>query len=94
MKTLSQTKKTPVTKRTIAEEYRLAKHEKRQPLCVFCGEELLLSQTRYTGVALVWDGKHGRFVEGERDYGGLDMPACTHCDKENWGVVDEKTYSR
>ena len=92
MKTIRQIRKTPLLKRTVTEEYRLAKHEQRQPWCVFCGEELFLEQSRFNDVALAWDVRKGRFVEEEGEKGGLDMPACAHCHRETWEFVDDGTY--
>jgi hypothetical protein len=91
MKTLEQIRQMPLSERTVMEEYALAKQEHRQPFCVYCEEELYLTQTRFVAVELVWEVKKGRFVEGEYDTGGLDMPACSHCHRENWDFIDEKT---
>ena len=75
--------------RTVLEEYELAKKEPRQPLCVYCGKPLEISQNLYNYIDWRWDPKTKSYRKID-DMGDADAPYCVKCLMEDWGFVDDK----
>lgn len=78
-------------KRTVAEEYALAKKEKRQPRCVYCGEPLELIQPQQLDIKWTWIEQEGCFRKHKGE-GDADHPMCLACGAEDWDFVDEQEF--
>jgi len=73
--------------RTIEEEYLLAEAEERQPLCIYCGESLEISQTQYVFINWSWDKKKKKFVKDDNG-GDAEKPFCINCETKDWNFID------
>lgn len=85
-KKLQAIKSKTLQDRTIEEEYLLAEAEKRQPLCIYCGEPLEISQTQYVSIDWTWDKKKKKFIKD--DSGDAEKPYCKRCEAKNWDFID------
>jgi formate hydrogenlyase subunit 6/NADH:ubiquinone oxidoreductase subunit I len=86
-KNIEEIRNTPIKKRTVPEEYRLAKHEMRQPLCVYCGEPLEVCQTENTCIIWVWSDSGKHYIRDD-DEGNAETPFCRECEAADWDFVD------
>lgn len=82
----------PELDRSVIEEYELAHKEGRQPLCVYCGEPLELSQTQSTYIYWRWDHNEQKFRK-VLDGGDADKPFCQNCEARDWDFLDESVYT-
>lgn len=74
-------------KRTQTEEFKAAAAEKRQPLCVDCGEPLIVSQYQPTYAYWTWREDIHHYVISTDD-GDADRPACAGCGAGSWGLIE------
>jgi len=86
-KKLQSIKSKSLHNRTIEEEYLLAEAEKRQPLCIYCGKPLEISQTQFVSINWTWDKKKRKFIKDDSG-GDADKPYCRKCETKNWDFVD------
>lgn len=73
-------------RRTVKEEYALAREEKRQPLCVYCGEPLTVQHKQYSFFSWQWDKKENQYKI--REDSDADKPYCANCKKLDWDFLD------
>ena len=78
--------------RSVTEEYELAHKEGRQPLCVYCGEPLEISQTQSEFIYWRWNKKQKKFLKLDTD-GDADKPFCCACEARDWDFLDETIYT-
>lgn len=78
-------------KRSIAEEYTLAKKEKRQPRCAFCGELLEVAQVHFLDITWSWDEKQKKYQKNDFN-GDASKPCCISCEVGSWDFVDEQEF--
>lgn len=89
MKFIEQIKKTPLLKRTVEEEYRLAKYENRQPCCVYCGKDLEIRQDLYDHIFWKWNEEKNAYTS-KNENGDADDPYCIQCETKDKNFVDEE----
>jgi len=71
------------------EEYKLAKKEGRQPVCIYCGKPLdKIIQSQLQVITWWWDKEKKCYVKDDC-IEDADKPFCASCDKEDWDFVDE-----
>ncbi len=92
MKNLDQIKALPLNKRTIDEEYQLARHEQRQPLCIFCGKPLRIEQALDVYATWDWDEDTKKYVRDE-EIGNAYKPCCSECEHEDWDFTEALPFS-
>ena len=77
----------PVNKgldRSQAEEFKLAKVEERQPICVHCGELLdVVSETQDVYITWTWNPETKQYDKND-DGGGSVKPYCGNCEAHDW----------
>ena len=79
----------PLNQRTVQEEYRLAKHEKRQPCCPYCKQPLNISQAVYHDSRYwVWDEKTKSYIQSNGFPDDTEEPECQKCRRKDWDFVD------
>ena len=88
MKTIEQIRQTPLIERRVMEEYALAKHEQRQPYCVYCGKQLEVVQTQHSYLCWRWDETSKSYVQRDEE-GDADKPTCVQCGEDDWDFIDE-----
>lgn len=86
MKTIQEIKQTPLSQRTVEEEYRFAKSERRQAHCVYCQKPLEVTQTQYDYLHWRWD--NGGFYK-KHDVCDADKPCCNACGMADSDFIDE-----
>ena len=88
MKTIEQIRQTPLSRRTVTEEYALARYEHRQPYCVYCESPLSIEQTQYTYLDWYWDEKSDSYVKNDYE-GDSEKPYCLQCETKDWDFIVE-----
>ncbi len=73
---------------TQEEEFKLAKAEKRQPRCFYCGELLdVVSETQDVYLTWTWDKETQQYIKSE-DGGSSCKPYCGNCEAKDWDFTN------
>ena len=69
---------------SMEEEFELAKAERRQPRCIYCGKPLdRVVEVQSTVIIWTWNAKEKRYYKDD-SAGSSDCPQCDRCEQKDW----------